>query len=82
MPTTPEVDSDVVENTAGEDVPDETVMVWGVRATENVTAVDAAEYVVVSAAEAVIWQLPAPVKARAPVVEFTVQPVVPALVTA
>ena len=42
MPTTPEVDSDVVENTAGEDVPDETVMVWGVSATVKVTAVEVA----------------------------------------
>jgi hypothetical protein len=42
VPTTPEVDSDVVENTAGEDVPDETVMVWGVSATVKVTAVEGA----------------------------------------
>lgn len=82
VPTTPEVERPVVENTSGVVVPAETVIVCGVSATVKVTAVEVAAYVVVSVADAVIWQLPAPVKVRAAVEEFTVQPVVPALVTA
>ena len=71
----------MVENTSGVVVPAETVIVCGVSATVKVTAVEVAAYVDVSVADAVIWQLPAPVKVSAAVEEFTVQPVVPALVT-
>ena len=71
----------MVENTSGVVVPAETVIVCGVSATVKVTAVEVAAYVDVSVADAVIWQLPAPAKVSAAVEEFTVQPVVPALVT-
>lgn len=82
VPTTPVVERSVLENTSGVVVPAETVSVCGVRATVKVTAVEFAVKDVVSLADAVIWQLPAPVKVKAAVEEFTVHPVVPALVTA
>jgi hypothetical protein len=42
VPTTPEVESPVVENTSGVVVAAETVIVCGVRATVKVTAVEVA----------------------------------------
>ncbi len=42
VPTTPEVERPVVENTSGVVVPAETVIVCGVRATVKVTAVEVA----------------------------------------